>query len=254
VRRLLENGANSSFVNQIVDESVAIDTLLADPFEQARAASGPAASAHSAAAGAVRREAAAIRPASTWPTKTCCALGTELARPAPYAGQAAGRWPRRRRRHQCDQSGAIGRYRRPGDGSDGADVDTALQAAAGRLRRPGKAMGNAARAAILAQVADLFEQNMAELMALAVREAGKSLPNAIAEIREAVDFLRYYAAQVRGRRSAGARSGDLHQPMELPAGDLHRPGRSRAGRRQYRAGQAGRADPADRLPRRPAVP
>jgi hypothetical protein len=96
---------------------------------------------------------------------------------------------------------------------------------------------------------------MAELMALAVREAGKSLPNAIAEIREAVDFLRYYAKRAAKHGDAQrTRCGDLHQPMELPAGDFHRPGRGRTGRRQRGAGQAGRADPADRAPRRAAVP
>jgi RHH-type proline utilization regulon transcriptional repressor/proline dehydrogenase/delta 1-pyrroline-5-carboxylate dehydrogenase len=64
-------------------------------------------------------------------------------------------------------------------------------------------MGAAERADI-SRVGDLFEQHMAELMALAVREAGKSLPNAIAEIREAVDFLRYYAA-ARSAKTANAR-------------------------------------------------
>ncbi|MDI9701397.1 aldehyde dehydrogenase family protein, partial [Burkholderia cenocepacia] len=48
------------------------------------------------------------------------------------------------------------------------------------------------------RAADLLEAQMHTLMGLIVREAGKSLPNAIAEIREAVDFLRYYAAQIRG--------------------------------------------------------
>ena len=90
----------------------------------------------------------------------------------------------------------------------------------------------------------------ATLMGLVVREAGKSLPNAIAEIREAVDFLRYYAGadprRVRQRHASAARPGRLHQPVEFPAGDFHRPGRRRAGRRQCGAGQAGRADAADR--------
>ena len=75
-------------------------------------------------------------------------------------------------------------------------------------------------------------------------------PTRVAEVREAVDFLRYYAAQVRARlrqRDAhAARAGGLHQPVELPARDLHRPGRRRAGRRQPGARQAGRADAAGR--------
>jgi RHH-type proline utilization regulon transcriptional repressor/proline dehydrogenase/delta 1-pyrroline-5-carboxylate dehydrogenase len=82
-----------------------------------------------------------------------------------------------------------------------ADVDTALQAAVNAA--PGwEGVGNAGRADIIARVGDLFEQYRGELMALAVREAGKSLPNAIAEVREAVDFLRYYAAEIRNAPEA----------------------------------------------------
>ncbi len=58
-------------------------------------------------------------------------------------------------------------------------------------------LGGEKRAAILERAADLFEQNRPHLMALAVREAGKTLPNALGEVREAVDFLRYYAVQAR---------------------------------------------------------
>ena len=56
-------------------------------------------------------------------------------------------------------------------------------------------VGAAERAAALRRAADLYEENAAELTALATREAGKTLPDAIAEVREAVDFLRYYADQ-----------------------------------------------------------
>ncbi|HVL09010.1 MAG TPA: L-glutamate gamma-semialdehyde dehydrogenase, partial [Burkholderiaceae bacterium] len=66
----------------------------------------------------------------------------------------------------------------------------------------------AGRAAILERAADLFESQMPVLMGLIVREAGKSLANAIAEVREAVDFLRYYAVQVRA-----AFSNDTHRPL-----------------------------------------
>ncbi|KAB0630820.1 aldehyde dehydrogenase family protein, partial [Burkholderia territorii] len=65
-----------------------------------------------------------------------------------------------------------------------------------------------ARADCLVRAADLLEAQMHTLMGLIVREAGKSLPNAIAEIREAVDFLRYYAAQIRGEFS-----NDTHRPL-----------------------------------------
>jgi RHH-type proline utilization regulon transcriptional repressor/proline dehydrogenase/delta 1-pyrroline-5-carboxylate dehydrogenase len=202
VRRLLENGANSSFVNQIVDESVAIDTLLADPFEQARAAAAlphPRIPLPRALFGAERRNSAGLDLANEDVLRVRSARNWRAA-PLPGAPLIAGRC--RAAGAQCDQPGAIGRYRRPGDGSDDARRRTALQAATAFAGLEG--MGNAARAAILARVADLFEQNMAELMALAVREAGKSLPNAIAEIREAVDFLRYYAAEIQGGADAQA--------------------------------------------------
>ena len=105
---------------------------------------------------------------------------------------------------------------------------------------------------------------MPAFMALCTKEAGKTLPDGIAEVREAVDFLRYYAAQAREQfgapsalpgptgesnqlQLAGPRRVRLHQPVELPAGDLPRPDRRRAGRRQQRDRQAGRADQPDRL-------
>ncbi len=95
---------------------------------------------------------------------------------------------------------------------------------------------------------------MPTLMGILVREAGKTFSNAIAEVREAVDFLHYYAGQVRDdfdnetHRPAG--SGGLYQPVELPAGDLHRPDCRRAGGRQQRAGETCRADAAYRRPGR----
>jgi RHH-type proline utilization regulon transcriptional repressor/proline dehydrogenase/delta 1-pyrroline-5-carboxylate dehydrogenase len=197
VRRLLENGANSSFVNQIVDESVAIDTLLADPFEQARAAKclpHPRIPLPLGLYGAERRNSAGLDLANE---DVLRALTTELGTPRHYLAaplidgplEAVGATNVINPAQSADIVGQITE-------ATVADVDTALQAAQNAF--PGwQGMGAAARADIVAKVGDLFEQHMGELMALAVREAGKSLPNAIAEIREAVDFLRYYAAEVR---------------------------------------------------------
>ncbi len=91
----------------------------------------------------------------------------------------------------ADRRDVVGSVREAGDEEVEAALEAAQQAAAGWQQQPA-----AERAAILQRAADLFEAHRAELMALAVREAGKSLPNAIAEVREAVDFLRYYAAQI----------------------------------------------------------
>ena len=90
----------------------------------------------------------------------------------------------------------------------------------------------------------------AALIGLAIREAGKSLPNAVAEVREAVDFCRYYAAQIRAEFK-----NDTHRalgpvvcigPWNFPLAIFVGRGRRRACRRQPGAGQARRADAADR--------
>ncbi len=113
--------------------------------------------------------------------------------------------------------------------------------------------------------ADLFERDRARLMAVMVREAGKTLENALGDVREAIDFLRYYAGEARrlfvGPVALPGPTGEtntltlrgrgavrLHLAVEFPARDLHRPGGRRAGGRQCRARQAGRADADHRLP------
>jgi RHH-type proline utilization regulon transcriptional repressor/proline dehydrogenase/delta 1-pyrroline-5-carboxylate dehydrogenase len=204
VRRLLENGANSSFVNQIVDESVAIDSLLADPFEAAQAAGGaphPRIALPLALFGAERKNSAGIDLANEDALRdTAFALAQQ-------------------RQHACAplidgpvEASSSANVVNPAQSYDivgtvveatSTDVETALAAAAAGAQG-WESTAAATRAAMLDRTADLFEQHMAALMALAVREAGKSLPNAIAEIREAVDFLRYYAAQVRDTDNGAA--------------------------------------------------
>ncbi|MFC5552119.1 trifunctional transcriptional regulator/proline dehydrogenase/L-glutamate gamma-semialdehyde dehydrogenase [Massilia aerilata] len=204
VRRLLENGANSSFVNQIVDESVPIDTLLADPFEQARAAHclpHPRIPLPLDMFGPGRKNSAGLDLANEHVLR---ALSESLGTPRHYLAAPLIDGP-------LEAVGAVNVIN-PAQAADivgqvteatVGDVDTALQAA--QTAFPAwEGLGAAARADIVARVGDLFEQNMGELMALAVREAGKSLPNAIAEIREAVDFLRYYANEIREEGDAKA--------------------------------------------------
>jgi RHH-type proline utilization regulon transcriptional repressor/proline dehydrogenase/delta 1-pyrroline-5-carboxylate dehydrogenase len=204
VRRLLENGANSSFVNQIVDENVPIDTLLADPFEAARAAQclpHPRIPLPLDLFPDGRRNSAGLDLAND---HVLAELAADLGTPRRYlaaplidgAVRAAGALNVVNPAQSADIVGQVTE-------ATPADVDTALQAAAAAA--PGwEGIGNAARADIIARVGDLFEQYRGELMALAVREAGKSLPNAIAEVREAVDFLRYYAAEIRSAPDARA--------------------------------------------------
>ena len=199
VRRLLENGANSSFVNQIVDESIPVDSLITNPIEAARKLDGIP---HNAIAlpldmfGVERKNSAgidlsnedvlrdvsqALAQARTW------AAGPLLAVEAS-AGQAAQAVVNPARRD--DIVGSVIE-------ATAEDVDKALNAAS-QFAMDWQTTEPSQRAACLERAADLFETHKLELMALAVREAGKSLPNAIAEVREAVDFLRYYAVQVRG--------------------------------------------------------
>jgi RHH-type proline utilization regulon transcriptional repressor/proline dehydrogenase/delta 1-pyrroline-5-carboxylate dehydrogenase len=204
VRRLLENGANSSFVNQIVDEGVPIDTLLTDPFEAARAAQclpHPRIPLPSTLFPDGRRNSAGLDLAND---HVLAELAADLGTPRHYVAAPLVDGP-------VAAAGAVNIVN-PAQSADivgqvteatTADADTALQAAT-NAAPVWEGYGNAARADIIARVGDLFEQYRGELMALAVREAGKSLPNAIAEVREAVDFLRYYAVEIRNAPEARA--------------------------------------------------
>ena len=204
VRRLLENGANSSFVNQIVDENVAIDTLLTDPFDVARASGG-------------KPHPAIALPLDMFGAERKNSNGMDLVNEDVLAKVAIGL--AQQRQHVAgpliagsSDAGVPANVINPAMSSDivgqvseasRTDVETAL-AAASAFAAEWAATATHERAAILERTADLFEQNGVELMALAVREAGKSLPNAIAELREAVDFLRYYAVQIRSSSKAEA--------------------------------------------------
>jgi len=198
VRRLLENGANSSFVSRIVDASVSIDELVADPVELASAMGGtphhrivlPA-----ALYGDARRNSAGLD------------LSSELALEALQQGLMTSEV---RTWDACPQladgerkAGAAREVRNPADRHDivgrviEAYLDDVAQAVSfAQAAAPEWAATSVAeRAACLERSADLFEQQRDVLIGLAVREAGKTLNNAIAEVREAVDFCRYYAAQ-----------------------------------------------------------
>ena len=155
---------------------------------------------------------------------------------------------------------------------DGNDIGRSRRATrpscrrAWRRRRRALPTGRRRRSAsarpTLASAADLMEPNRGRLIALMQSEGGKTLDDCLAEVREAVDFCRYYAAQARRvARAAGDAGPDrrkqrtalsrprrlrLHQPVEFSAGDFRRPDRRRAGRRQCGGGQARRADAADR--------
>jgi RHH-type proline utilization regulon transcriptional repressor/proline dehydrogenase/delta 1-pyrroline-5-carboxylate dehydrogenase len=198
VRRLLENGANSSFVNQIVDQKVSIESLIADPFDAARAQGGvphPGIALPVRLFGAERKNSSGIDLTNE---DVLTGLAASLATrrvydAAPLIDGPLASSPWGEITNPANHADVVGHVQE----ATGADVETAL-AGATAYAMDWQTTAPSIRADTLARVADLFEENCQELMALAVREAGKSLPNAIAEVREAVDFLRYYAAQVHG--------------------------------------------------------
>lgn len=167
VRRLLENGANSSFVHQLADEQLTEAELLADPVEKI------------AAVGGTRH------PSIPLPVELFGAWknsgGIDLAERTILADTAA----------------AITAKPLPSVTPNAApDVRAAIDRAS--IAFPAwSATPLATRAAVLERLADLLEENRIELMALAVKEAFKTIPDALGEVREAADFCRYYALQAR---------------------------------------------------------
>lgn len=217
VRRLLENGANTSFVNRIADESIPLDALVADPVavvETMHAEEGTLGLPHPKIPlprqlyGDVRANSSGIDLANEQrlaSLSSALLASTSMAwAAAPTIGDApyAGGTPQPVR-NPADLRDVVGHVTE----ATPADVDAALTAAAAAAPI-WQATPPEARAALLERAADLMEGQMQSLMGLIIREAGKTLPNAISEVREAVDFLRYYAAQVRG-----GFSNDTHRPL-----------------------------------------
>ncbi len=233
VRRLLENGANTSFVNRIADPEVPIDELVADPVDLARAIE-PVGSPHpkialpSAIFGAERRNSAGFdlsdeQQLAALATGIRASLGDALAAAPLVAGRGpsavgagasgAGNASRRPVLNPADRRDLVGQVVY----ATAADIDAACAAA--QAAAPGwAATPPAARAAMLWRAAELMEARRPALLALIIRESGKSFPNAIAEIREAVDFLRYYGAQLRiaelnGGAGAQPQAGAVGTPL-----------------------------------------
>ncbi len=196
VRRLLENGANSSFVNQIVDESIPPERVAHDPIADVEAhanqVANPAIRSPLELFGG-RRNSRGFRinePASALPllsAREAFSETTWTARPMIVGGgEPAG--PAREARSPADRDRLVGHVH----DATAEEVEAALAGAEAGFRA-WSGTPVAERAAILRRAADLYEENVAELTALACREAGKILLDGIAEVREAVDFLRYYA-------------------------------------------------------------
>ena len=196
VRRLLENGANSSFVNRIADPEVSIADLVADPVEAVRAM---AVVGQKHPQIALPRELYGARVNSAGldlsDETVLAALGDTMRAGAGTDWRAA----------PADGEGTARAVLNPADQRDrvGTVVEVSAEAARAAVTRaaaaaPGWAAATPGdRAACLDRAAVIMQERMPALLGLIVREAGKSLPNAIAEVREAIDFLHYYADQAR---------------------------------------------------------
>ncbi|MFY3384969.1 trifunctional transcriptional regulator/proline dehydrogenase/L-glutamate gamma-semialdehyde dehydrogenase [Paracidovorax sp. MALMAid1276] len=205
VRRLLENGANTSFVNRIADETIALEDLVRSPVQvvdQQAAAEGTPGLPHpriplpGALYGAQRANSRGVDLSNELTLTAFAASLQATASHAWTAGPLLG---------SEVPAGATQAVRNPSDHGDvvgqvqeasAADVDQAL-AHAQAAAAPWAATPPTERAALLLHTADLMEERTLPLLGLLMREAGKSASNAVAEVREAVDFLRYYAAQVQ---------------------------------------------------------
>lgn len=196
VRRLLENGANSSFVNQIVDENISIDTLIRSPFD-------------TIAEQGIHLHNALPLPRDLYGKCRLNSQGVDLSNEnvlqqlqeqmnkaaaqdfhaaSIVNGKARDVGEAQPIKNPADHGDVVGTV----SFADAALAQEAVGAAVAAFPE-WSATPAAERAACLRRFADLLEQHTPALMMLAVREAGKTLNNAIAEVREAVDFCRYYA-------------------------------------------------------------
>ena len=225
VRRLLENGANTSFVHRIADEGVALDELVQDPVAIVQALAvreGRVGLPHPAIA----------LPRALYGARRANSRGLDLADESVIAAMSVAFVADARRAWRCeplladddaddvddvdDVGDAIRAQEEPAPGpwhavrnpaDPGDRVGEVRHASEGQVRAAARAASRAAsgwaatppaeRATCLARAADRLEADLPVLVPLIVREAGRTCANALAEVREAVDFLRYYAAEVR---------------------------------------------------------
>ena len=209
VRRLLENGANTSFVNRLADDEAPIADIIAEPVAEV----GKLTEIPHPKIPLPRNlfpGRANSRGMALWDDATreglvsgmAAALRAPIEATALVDGMALKSGPVRTITSPADRSIHVGRVWEADEAAVARAMDSAsaAQAAWDLLR-------GAARAAMLERAADLYEAATARLSALLVREAGKTMENAIADIREAVDFLRFYAQQARA---------EFESPVLLP--------------------------------------
>ena len=205
VRRLLENGANSSFVNRIADEQVSIDELVKDPVTELEALNP-------------KRNPKIILPRDIFGKQRRNSAGVDLSDPLvrepllerlkvlegrswtakPGIGAGKGRPVVSPHDHRITVGTTFE--------ATAEEVDRMVRAGHA-VQQEWDALGGEARARLLDRTADLYEEHSEEFFSLCIREAGKTLVDAVLEVREAVDFLRFYASEARRQ---------FARPMPLP--------------------------------------
>jgi RHH-type proline utilization regulon transcriptional repressor/proline dehydrogenase/delta 1-pyrroline-5-carboxylate dehydrogenase len=198
VRRLLENGANSSFVNRLSDDAAPIEEIVRDPVEAVHSYKSlphPQIPLPADLFGAERRNSEGLALFDPLVIDPLLAgikqyLGKEPLAAGPVISGALVGHNSRAIRDPADHGRTVGTLADAAPGQVGMAI-AAAEKAAGEW----DAIGGAARAAILRNASYLFEAHRPALMALCIRETGKTIPDALDELREAVDFLRYYAAR-----------------------------------------------------------
>jgi len=268
VRRLLENGSNTSFVNRIVDATIDVEDIVADPVLTTRQHDCQPHPRIPAPGDLFLPERANSKGINLFDTNVTTKLLKDMQAASdkhyaahPIIGGEALKGVEGPSLNPANTSHVVGTCQL----AELAHVDAALQQAV--AGQPGWDRTPAAdRAVILGRAADLFEAHSAELIALCVSEAGKIIPDAISELREAVDFLRYYGAQASelfgepivmpgptGERNTLGRLKRpwcvcLYQSVEFSTGYFHGAGCSGAGGWQCGARETGAANAAHRVP------
>jgi RHH-type proline utilization regulon transcriptional repressor/proline dehydrogenase/delta 1-pyrroline-5-carboxylate dehydrogenase len=207
VRRLLENGANTSFVNRLVDEQTAAADIVRDPVAEVDALKQKA---HSRIPpprllyGSARLNSRGVNIADPAERNALLAGVQQAAAQewivAPLVDGKLRDGPQRQVRNPASLSQVIGTV----VDADEKSIEAAF-ASAVKAQVEWDATPAGERAEALERAADLFEERMPELIAYCVREGGRTIVDSISEVREAIDFLRYYADRARAEFAQGLR-------------------------------------------------
>jgi RHH-type proline utilization regulon transcriptional repressor/proline dehydrogenase/delta 1-pyrroline-5-carboxylate dehydrogenase len=216
VRRLLENGANTSFVHALLDEQIPPERIVGDPIALVEAAPDrhPRIPPPPLIYGRQRRNPQGRDFSQQAERERIAAIVARLDQDGltggPIIGGRARPGENRRKTFRpADRSKAVGTT------SDATGQDMAAAIAAARRAQPSwDAAGGPTRAGVLRAMGDALEARFDRLVGLIAREAGRTLDDGVAEVREAIDFCRYYALR--------AEQQFVPEPLPGPVGESNR--------------------------------